>query len=130
MDAKAVNPIDQDLDRLEQELAVKVSRLFHGELSPALRTKAARTAIKRVYDNSRVVFCHDSDTQSGCPLIRHCASYGRRQLKRDGRAAGPTSNLIPRFASTNGDPLLRPRFNAGKLANLYDHLIGGKSAIR
>src|SRR5262245_45740684 len=133
MDPKAINPIDQDLDRLEQEirrLKIEYAIFFNGgTLRPPLDTRGrVETAIKRIYDVRSKTFGQRFRYNGLVARYNVMRELWRRQSQEKEESGRPPtaeahSAMRDRTAIIHcSDPKLQPE----KVSELYDHLIAAK----
>ena len=133
MDAKVVNPIDLDLDRLDQEvrrLKVEYDIFFNGgTIRPPYETKGrVETAIKRVYDMRGLSFGQRFRYNSLVARYNVMRELWRRQTQareESGRPPTVEAHTALREHTTVircYDPIQEPE----KVSELYDHLIAAK----
>lgn len=133
MDPKVVNPLDQELDRLEHEmrrLKVEYDIYFNGgAMRPPIDTKGrVETSIKRFYDARNVSFTQRFRYNSLVARYNVMRELWRRQTKdREESGRPPTVEAIAAQRSYKAvircrDPKLEPE----KVSELYDHLIAAK----
>jgi hypothetical protein len=133
MDPKTINPIDQDLDRLEQDirrLKVEYDIFFNGgTVRPPLDTRGrVETMIKRLYDSRGMSFGQRFRYNSLVARYNVMRELWRRQTQdreESGRPPTAEAHVAMREHSAVvrcNDPSLEPE----KVSELYDHLIAAK----
>ncbi|HYP28454.1 MAG TPA: MXAN_5187 C-terminal domain-containing protein [Blastocatellia bacterium] len=135
MEQKVVNPLDQELDRLEQEmrrLKVEYDIYFNGgTLRPPNDTKGrVETAIKRIYDARNMSFSQRFRYNSLVARYNVMRELWRRQTQgreesgkpptAEAQAAARAQSVIIRFSNPEREP--------EKVSQLYDHLIAARRA--
>jgi hypothetical protein len=133
MEAKVLNPIDQELDRLENEmrrLKIEYDIYFNGgSLRPPTDTRGrVDTTIKRLYDTRGISFGQRFRYNSLVARYNVLRELWRRQTQGreefgrpptvEAQMAARVSTLVVRCA----DPQREPR----KVTELYEHLIAAK----
>jgi len=135
MDPKLVNPVDQELDRLEHEirrLKVEYDIYFNGgTVRPPIDTKGrVETAIKRIYDTRGLSFGQRFRYNSLVARYNVMRELWRRQTQeREESGRPPTAEAHSalkdfREVIACNDPKRQPE----KVSLLYDHLIAAKRA--
>jgi hypothetical protein len=133
MEAKADNPIDQDLDRLEYEirrLKVEYDIYFNGgTLRPPLDTKGrVETAIKRIYDHRGMSFGQRFRYNSLVARYNVMRELWRRQTQeREESGRPPTAES--HTALREHLAVIRcndPEHEREKVSELYDYLVAAK----
>jgi hypothetical protein len=133
MEQKTVNPIDQEIDRLESEmrrLKVEYDIFFNGgTVRPPLDTKGrVETSIKRLYDMRGMSFGQRFRYNSLVARYNVMRELWRRQTQdREESGRPPTAEaqvaLRERVAVIRcNDPSLEPE----KVSEIYDRLIAAK----
>src|SRR5829696_6406302 len=133
MDSKQVNPIDEDLDRLEHEirrLKVEYDIYFNGGmLRPPNDTRGrVETNIKRLYDSRGMSFGQRFRYNSLVARFNVMRELWRRQSQgreESGRPPTPEAQLALRERTSIircSDPRLEPE----KVSELYDRVIAAK----
>jgi hypothetical protein len=133
MDPKVVSPIDQDLDRLEQEirrLKVEYDIYFNGgTVRPPIDTKGrVETAIKRIYDTRGISFGQRFRYNSLVARFNVMRELWRRQTQEKEESGRPPTaeahvamrehvEIIP-----CNDPAREPQ----KVSEIYDQLIAAR----
>jgi hypothetical protein len=133
MDSKQVNPIDDDLDRLEHEirrLKVEYDIYFNGGmLRPPMDTKGrVETNIKRIYDSRGMSFGQRFRYNSLVARYNVMRELWRRQTQdreEHGRLPTPEAQSALR-ESTSVIRCHDPKREPEKVSELYDHLIAAK----
>jgi hypothetical protein len=133
MEAKVVNPIDLDLDRLEQEmrrLKVEYDIYFNGgTVRPPIDTRGrVETAIKRIYDTRDKSFGQRFRYNSLVARYNVMRELWRRQSKdKDECGRPPTAEAhtamrdqlqVVRCSDPTGEP--------EKVSLIYDHVIAAR----
>jgi hypothetical protein len=133
MDPKVENPIDQDLDRLENEirrLKIEYDIYFNGgTIRPPLDTKGrVETSIKRLYDSRGMSFSQRFRYNSLVARYNVMRELWRRQTQeREENGRPPTAEAIA--ASRERTVTIRckdPKTEPEKVSELYDHLVAAK----
>jgi hypothetical protein len=133
MDTKQINPIDEDLDRLEHEirrLKVEYDIYFNGgTIRPPIDTKGrVETSIKRIYDSRGMSFGQRFRYNSLVARYNVMRELWRRQTQeREESGRPPTAEAIT--ATRERLAVIRcrdPRREPEKVSQLYDHLIVAK----
>lgn len=133
MEAKAVNPVDQDLDRLENEmrrLKVEYDIYFNGgTIRPPIDTKGrVETAIKRIYDVRGLTFGQRFRYNSLVARYNVMRELWRRQTQdREESGRPPTAEAIA--AVRERITVIRctdPEAEPEKVTQLYNHLIAAR----
>ena len=133
MDPNQINPIDDQMDRLEQEmrrLKVEYDIFFNGgTVRPPHDTKGrVETAIKRLYDSRGMSFSQRFRYNGLVARYNVMRELWRRQMKefeQTGRAPTVEAQAALRTLSAKvrcRDPKLEPE----KVSELYDYLIAAK----
>ena len=133
MEARIDNPLDQDLDRLEQEirrLKIEYDIYFNGgTIRPPLETKGrVETAVKRLYDSRGMTFGQRFRYNSLVARYNVMRELWRRQSQgreESGRPPTPEAQLALRERTSIircSDPRLEPE----KVSELYDRVIAAK----
>lgn len=135
MDQKVQNPLDQELDRLEQEmrrLKVEYDIYFNGgTVRPPNDTRGrVETAIKRIYDSRNMTFGQRFRYNSLVARYNVMRELWRRQTQgreesgkpptAEAQAAMRTQAIIIRCKNPEREP--------EKVSEIYDHLIAAKRA--
>jgi len=133
MDSKQVNPIDEELDRLEYEmrrLKIEYDIFFNGGTArPPLDTKGrVETTIKRLYDSRNISFSQRFRYNSLVARYNVMRELWRRQTQdREESGRPPTAEALMalrdrlptiRFKDLQNEP--------EKISELYDTLIAAK----
>jgi hypothetical protein len=135
MDPKLINPIDQDLDKLEQEirrLKVEYDIYFNGgTVRPPMDTKGrVETAIKRIYDQRGKSFGQRFRYNSLVARYNVMRELWRRQTQeREESGRPPTAEA--HTAMRDHLEIIRcsdPKQEPEKVSEIYDHLIAAKRA--
>ena len=133
MDAKQVNPIDEELDRLEYEmrrLKIEYDIFFNGgNARPPLDTKGrVETTIKRLYDTRNISFSQRFRYNSLVARYNVMRELWRRQMQeREESGRPPTAEASA--AARDRLPAIRFRDlqnEPEKISELYDTLIAAK----
>jgi hypothetical protein len=133
MEPKSDSPIDQDLDRLENEirrLKVEYDIYFNGgTLRPPIDTKArVETAIKRIYDYRGMSFVHRFRYNSLVARFNVMRELWRRNTQeREESGRPPTAEA--HTALREHVAVIRcqdPKQEPEKVSELYDHLVAAK----
>lgn len=133
MEAKQLNPIDEDLDRLEHEmrrLKVEYDIYFNGGMRrPPIDTRGrVETSIKRLYDSRNVTFSQRFRYNSLVARYNVMRELWRRQTQeREESGRPPTAEAIT--ATRERMAVIRccdPRREPEKVSQLYDQLIVAK----
>ncbi|HEY6329625.1 MAG TPA: MXAN_5187 C-terminal domain-containing protein [Blastocatellia bacterium] len=135
MEAKNVNPIDQELDRFEHDLRrlkIEYDIFFNGGAAkPPLDTKGrVDTTIKRLYDSRGLTFGQRFRYNSLVARYNVMRELWRRQTKGL-EATGKAIPLENQGASRYGTYVVRcydPRMEPDKVCEIYDHLVAAKRA--
>ena len=133
MDPKVVNPVDQELDRLEVEmrrLKIEYDIYFNGgSTKPPIDTKGrVETAIKRLYDSREVSFAQRfryNSLVARYNVMRELwrrQTQGREQIGRPPTAEAQMAARVPMLTVRCNDPSKEPE----KVSELYDHLVAAK----
>jgi hypothetical protein len=133
MEAKVVNPLDQELDKLENEirrLKVEYDIYFNGgTVRPPHDTKGrVETSIKRLYDSRGMSFGQRFRYNSLVARYNVMRELWRRQTQeREEIGRPPTAEAhvaarLPILVVRCNDPRREP----DKVAEIYDHLIAAK----
>ena len=133
IDPKVVNPIDQELDRLELEmrrLKIEYDIYFNGgTVKPPMDTKGrVETTIKRLYDTRGMSFGQRFRYNSLVARYNVMRELWRRQTQgREEIGKPPTAEAqkaarVPTLVIRCRDP----RRELEKVSDLYDHLITAK----
>lgn len=133
MDSKLVNPIDQDLERLENEirkLKIEYDIYFNGgSVKPPLDTRGrVDSQVKRLYDMRGLSFGQRFRYNSLVARYNVLKELWRRQQK-DFEAVGRPPTPEAQAAAKNRTVVVRcydPRMEPDKVCQLYDHLIEAK----
>ncbi|HVF90880.1 MAG TPA: MXAN_5187 C-terminal domain-containing protein [Blastocatellia bacterium] len=135
MEQKAQNPLDMELDRLEQEmrrLKVEYDIYFNGgTLRPPNDTRGrVETAIKRIYDARSITFGQRFRYNSLVARYNVMRELWRRQTHgreesgkpptAEAQAAARAQSIIIRCKNPEREP--------EKVSEIYDHLIAAKRA--
>lgn len=135
MDQKVQNPLDQELDKLEQEmrrLKVEYDIFFNGgTVRPPNDTRGrVETAIKRIYDSRNMNFSQRFRYNSLVARYNVMRELWRRQTQgreesgkpptAEAQAAMRTQAIIIRCKNPEREP--------EKVSEIYDHLIAAKRA--
>jgi hypothetical protein len=133
MDPKIINPIDQEMDRLELEmrrLKVEYDIFFNGgTIRPPNDTKGrVETIIKRLYDAHKMSFAQRFRYNS--LVARHNImrelwrrqTQGREETGRPPTAEAQAASRLPTLVIRCKDP----QRETAKVTELYDHLIAAK----
>jgi hypothetical protein len=133
MEAKAVNPVDQDLDRLENEmrrLKVEYDIYFNGGmLRPPIDTKGrVETAIKRIYDIRGLSFSQRFRYNSLVARYNAMRELWRRQTQeREESGRPPTAEAHSAARERTATIRCRdPKAEPEKVTELYNHLIAAR----
>ena len=133
METKQTNPIDDDLDRVEQEmcrLKVEYDIFFNGAtVRPPVDTRGrVETSIKRLYDSRNMSFSQRFRYNSLVARYNVMRELWRRQTQeREESGRPPTAEAIT--ATRERLAVIRcrdPRREPEKVSQLYDHLIVAK----
>lgn len=133
MDTRQINPIDEDLDRLEHEmrrLKVEYDIYFNGGMMrPPVDTRGrVETSIKRLYDSRNISFSQRFRYNSLVARYNVMRELWRRQTQgREESGRPPTVEAIT--ATRERTAVIRccdPRREPEKVSQLYDHLIVAK----
>jgi len=135
MEVKVVNPIDQELDRLENELRrlkIEYDIYFNGGAAkPPIDTRGrVETTIKRLYDSRGLSFGQRFRYNGLVARFNVMRELWRRQtqgLEATGRGV-PIEN---QGASRYGTHVVRcydTRLEPDKVCEIYDHLVAAKRA--
>jgi len=135
MDQKVVNPIDQELDRLEHDmrrLKVEYDIYFNGaSAKPPYDTKArVDTTIQRLYDLRNMSF-GQRFRYNGLVARYNVMRELWRKRTRDFEATGRPPTAEAAVASRAQTVVVRchdPRDEPEKVCELYDHLVAAKRA--
>jgi hypothetical protein len=133
MDPKIVNPIDQELDRLEHEirrLKVEYDIYFNGgTLRPPIDTKGrVETAIKRIYDARGKSFGQRFRYNSLVARYNVMRELWRRQTQ-DKEESGRPPTAEAHTAMRDRLAIIscsNPRLQPEKVSEVYDELIAAK----
>jgi hypothetical protein len=133
MDLKQVNPIDEDLDRLELEirrLKVEYDIYFNGGmLRPPIDTKGrVETSIKRIYDARGMSFSQRFRYNSLVARYNVMRELWRRQTQ-EREELGRLPTVEAQTALREYTSVIRchdPKLEPEKVSELYDHLIAAK----
>ena len=133
MEAKVENPIDQDLDRLENEirrLKIEYDIYFNGgTVRPPLDTKGrVETSIKRLYDARNMSFSQRFRYNSLVARYNVCRELWRRQTQ-DREESGRPPTAEAHAATRERTVTIRcrdPKSEPEKVSELYDHLVAAK----
>jgi hypothetical protein len=135
MEQKAQNPLDQDLDRLEQEmrrLKVEYDIYFNGgTVRPPNDTRGrVETAIKRIYDSRNMAFSQRFRYNSLVARYNVMRELWRRQTQgREESGKPPTAEAQ---AAMRAQAIVirckNPEREPEKVSEIYDHLIAAKRA--
>jgi hypothetical protein len=133
MDTKQVNPIDEDLDRLEHEirrLKVEYDIYFNGgTVRPPIDTKGrVETNIKRIYDSRGMSFGQRFRYNSLVARYNVMRELWRRQTQ-DREESGRPPTAEAQTALREYTSVIRchdPRLELEKVSELYDYLIAAK----
>ena len=133
MDPKIVNPIDQEMDRLELEmrrLKVEYDIYFNGgTVRPPNDTRGrVDTIIKRLYDAHKMSFAQRFRYNS--LVARHNVmrelwrrqTQGREEIGKPPTAEAQVAARVPTLVIRCKDP----KRETAKVTELYDHLIAAK----
>jgi len=135
MEQKVQNPLDVELDRLEQEmrrLKVEYDIYFNGgTLRPPNDTRGrVETAIKRIYDARNITFGQRFRYNSLVARYNVMRELWRRQTQgreesgkpptAEAQAAARAQSIIIRCKNVDREP--------EKVSEIYDHLIAAKRA--
>ena len=133
MEAKSTNPIDEQLDRLEQEmrrLKVEYDIFFNGGAArPPYDTKGrVETAIKRLYDVRGMSFSQRFRYNSLVARYNVMRELWRRQTQeREESGRPPTVEAHSALHALSAKVRCRdPREEPEKVSELYDYLIAAK----
>jgi hypothetical protein len=133
MEQKSINPIDQDLDRLENDirrLKIEYDIYFNGgTVRPPLDTKGrVETMVKRLYDMRGMSFSQRFRYNSLVARYNVLRELWRRQIQeREEGARLP--NVGTQMAARSYSAVVRcddPGAEPEKVSELYDHLITAK----
>jgi hypothetical protein len=133
MEQKSVNPIDQELDRLEAEirrLKVEYDIYFNGgSLRPPVDTKGrVETTIKRLYDSRGMSFGQRFRYNSLVARYNIMRELWRKQ-EQDREEIGRIPTAEAHAAARSHLVIVRvrdPRLERDKTQELYDHLVAAK----
>jgi hypothetical protein len=133
MDPKQISPLDQDLDRLEQEirrLKVEYDIYFNGgTVRPPLDTKGrVETAIKRIYDARGKSFGQRFRYNSLVARYNVLRELWRRQSQEKEESGRPPT-AEAHTAMRDHVEVIRcndPKQEPEKVSEIYDHLIAAK----
>jgi hypothetical protein len=133
MEAKAINPVDQDLDRLENEmrrLKVEYDIYFNGgTLRPPIDTKGrVETAIKRIYDIRGLTFGQRFRYNSLVARYNAMRELWRRQTQeREESGRPPTAEAMSAAREHTATIRCRdPKAEPEKVTEIYNHLIAAR----
>ena len=133
MDAKPVNQIDVDLDRLETEirrLKIEYDIYFNGgTVRPPIDTKGrVETAIKRIYDSRGMSFAQRFRYNGLVARYNVMRELWRRQTQdREEIGRAPTAEAHVALRSQTVTVRFEdPRTESEKVTELYNHLIAAK----
>ncbi|MCI0485555.1 MAG: hypothetical protein L0229_03040 [Blastocatellia bacterium] len=133
MEAKSTNPIDDQLDRLEQEmrrLKVEYDIYFNGGVvRPPYDTKGrVETAIKRIYDVRGMSFSQRFRYNGLVARYNVMRELWRRQSQeREESGRPPTVEAHSALHALSAKVRCRdPKQEPEKVSELYDHLIAAK----
>jgi hypothetical protein len=130
---KVVNPIDQDLDRLEIEirrLKIEYDIYFNGgTLRPPIDTRGrVETTIKRLYDARNLSFGQRFRYNGLVARYNVLRELWRRQTK-DFEASGRPPTAEAQIAARSHSVIVRCydlKLEPEKVCEIYDHLIAAK----
>jgi hypothetical protein len=135
MEQKSVNPIDQELDRLESDirrLKIEYDIYFNGgTLRPPLDTKGrVETMVKRLYDMRGMSFSQRFRYNTLVARYNIMRELWRRQIQeREESGRPPTAEA--QAAARSYSVIVRcddPRAQPERVSELYNHLIAAKRA--
>src|SRR5215813_13551904 len=133
MEEKLVNPIDQDLERLESEmrrLKIEYDIFFNGgSVKPPLDTKGrVETMIKRLFDVKGMTFGQRFKYNGLVARYNVMRELWRRQMqRREESGLPPTAEATSAARAFNITIRCRdPKQEPEKVSELYDYLIAAK----
>lgn len=135
MEAKSINPLDQELDRFEYDLRrlkIEYDIYFNGGAAkPPLDTRArVDTTVKRLYDSRGLSFGQRFRYNNLVARYNVMRELWRRQTKGL-EATGRAVPLENQGASRYGTFVVRcydTRLEPDKVCEIYDHLVAAKRA--